>query len=202
MGWSSMRYIPNKYNDECKRIDESLLKLLRERQTLAKNQKLFPPKDILQEWAEKYQMDVSEISWFLHSVNAGARPVIPNEFGELLTVLPLMKKEEAAGFTYLLTHVKQYQNASKVYLEINAASDSDDIGHIRPHLLLEIISDTDYYVRKSGARGSDRQIQLTFHVAPRLPDHVSEMTFALVPYSVPREAPPKEMILDQEIHFE
>ncbi|MCC8435847.1 hypothetical protein HP567_014990 [Brevibacillus sp. M2.1A] len=202
MGWAEFQLVPNQYNDECKKIDESILQLLRERKVLANGKRLTPPQEIRQEWAEKYGIDEAELGWFLHTLNSEIRPVFPDEHGELIGVLPIMKTTVLDGFTYTLTHAMQHKNLSIVHVEIKSGlTDYEDIGMLRPHLMLEIKSSQEHHVRKSGARGSERKISLQFMVSPALPDQLDSVGFSLTPYAAPRELPPLEYVLDKEVHF-
>lgn len=88
------------------------------------------------------------------------------------------------------------------FLEINRCQNDDNIGHIRPQLLLEVNGSKEYNVRRNGSRGGGGQAQVSFLVTPRLPDNVNEVNLALVPFAIPMENPPKEIILDKEIFFE
>ncbi|MGG4439797.1 hypothetical protein [Brevibacillus fortis] len=201
MGWSEFQLVPNRYNDECKKIDECILQLLHERKVLANGKRLIPPQEIRQEWAERYSIDEDELGWFLHTLNSEARPVFPNENGELIGVLPIMKTTILDGITYTLTHAIQHKNVSIVHIEIKMADTDEDIGMLRPHLMLEIATSQEHHVRKSGARGSDREISLQFTVSPALPDQLDGVCFSLTPYAAPREQPPREHVLNKEIRF-
>ncbi|CAG7657832.1 hypothetical protein PAECIP111802_06870 [Paenibacillus allorhizosphaerae] len=201
MGWSEMQRIPNEYNDKFRSIDAKLLQLFCERKALANGKRYFPSKEIMQQWAITYDLDIPQISWLLHSLNEGRHSVVPDEPGELINVLPVMQKSVVNGFRYVLTHAMQHQNGSIVFLEIEHLSTNENIGHIRPHLLLEVTGKQQYSVRRNGTHGGGGQTQVRFLVTPRLPDPIQEVQFALIPYAIPMESPPKEVILDQEIRF-
>jgi hypothetical protein len=201
MGWSEFQSLPNEYNDVLKSIDESILKLINERKNLSKGKRYFPTKEIMQEWATQYEIEIPQISWLLHSLNERNQPVIPNEPGELINVISLMKKSIHEGFEYLITHSMQHYNGSIVNIEIRSEN-IENSGHIRPKLLLNVKGSIEYYVRRHSSRGSSGQSQLSFLVSPRLPDDINEVKLALFPFENPMENPPKELILDKEIFFE
>lgn len=138
MGWGEMQLIPNEYNDEFRSIDETILRLLNERKLLANGKRYFPTKEIMEEWATSYELDIPTISWLMHSLNERSQPKMPNEPGELLSVLPIMKKTVVDGFEYSLTHAMQHKNASIVFLEIEQVQGEEMNGHVRPQLLLEV----------------------------------------------------------------
>lgn len=203
MGWGELQRIPNVYNDEFKAIDESMLKLVMERRKLAKGKRYFPSKETMEEWAAEFDMDIAQISWLMHNLTEGKPIFVPNEPGELLNVLPIMKKSVVDGFEYHLTHSMQHRNGSIVFLEINRCQNEDVIGgHICPQLLLEVTGSQEYSVRRNGSHGSDDHAQMRFLVVPRLPENIDEIHLALIPYAIPMEIPRKEIVLDKEVFFE
>ncbi|OCT16772.1 hypothetical protein A8709_07690 [Paenibacillus pectinilyticus] len=202
MGWSELQRIPNEYNEEIAKIDESLIQLLTARKSLAKGRRFFPPQDVVQEWANRYDLDIPQINWLLNSLNETNYPIMPNEPGELVHVLPIMKKTTVDGFEYAITHAMQYQHSSVVTIEIKLLEQDVHIGHVRPQLLLEVSGGQPFSVRRNGSSGGGGRTQMTFLVTPCLPDTLDDVHFSLIPYASPMETPPKEMILDQEVRFE
>jgi hypothetical protein len=201
MGWSEFQSIPNEYNDVLKSIDESLLKLINERKNLSKGKRYYPSKEIMQEWAARYEIDIPQISWLMHSLNGSNQPVFPNEPGELIKVVSLMKKSIYENVEYLITHSMQHDNGSIVNIEIKSKN-MDNLSHMRPKLFLDVKGSIEYYVRRHGSHGGGGQSHLSFLVNPRLPDDIKEVKLALIPYENPMEKLPKELILDKEIFFE
>ncbi|MFO1442568.1 hypothetical protein KDN24_04890 [Bacillus sp. Bva_UNVM-123] len=203
MGWAEFERVKNDYNEEFKLVDEEVLKLIHKRKALAKGKHFFPTVEVMEEWAKKFEMETSEISWFINQLNDSRglfyQPDVP---GELLGVLQIMKKSTLDDFDYVLTHSMQYEHASIVTLEINYKHHNDEnIGNIIPHLILQVTGSADFTVRKNGARGGGGHTQLQFTVSPRLPDDLSHIDFALIPFAAPMEFPPKEVILNKEIIF-
>jgi hypothetical protein len=201
MGWGEFIQIPNEYNDVLKSIDENILKFINERKSYTKGKRYFPTKEIMQEWATQYEMEILQISWLMHSLNERNQPVIPNEPGELINVISLMKKSIHDGVEYLITHSMQHDNGSIVNIEIRSEN-IENPGNIRPKLVLDVKGSIEYYVRKTSSRGGSGHSQLSFLVSPRLPENINEVKFALFPFESPMENLPKELILDKEIFFE
>jgi hypothetical protein len=200
MAWSEFKAIPNEYNDEFRSIDETFLKLLQERKGLSKGKQIFPPKEVMQEWANRYDMDIPQISWLMNSLNHPELPIVRNELGELLNVVPIMKRTIQDGFEYLVSHAMQHENGSIVKVDIKSSS-VNHAGHIRPKLLLEIKGDVEYYVRPNGVHGGGGESHLDFLVNPRLPDELKDVQFALIPFASPMSNRPIEIVLDQEVYF-
>lgn len=201
MAWTEFRAIPNEYNDEFRSIDETILKLLHERSKLSKGRRIFPPKEIMQQWADQYDLDIPQISWLMNSLNHPELPIVRNEPGELLGVVSIMKRTFHDGFEYLISHAMQYENASIVKVDIKGL-DTDQAGHLRPKLLLEVRGEKIFVVHPHGAHGGSGETHLDFLVNPRLPDELREVQFALIPYASPMNNKPKEIVLDQEVHFD
>ncbi|MDF2925605.1 MAG: hypothetical protein K0R57_4519 [Paenibacillaceae bacterium] len=204
MAWSELQQIPNEYNEQFKAIDDSLIRLLLERKSLAKGKHIFPPREIMEEWTVRYGMDISHVSWLLHSLNEGSEPAMPVKPRDLLGVLPIMRKSVVEGVEFLLTHSMQHANGSEVYVEIQHLESEEQSIHLRPRLLLEVRGpqQRQYSVRRSGSHGSNLHAQLRFMVTPRLPDNLGEVRFALIPFAIPAEVPLKELILDKDVYFE
>lgn len=201
MAWSELQRIPNEYNDEMKVIDEALLQLLTERKSLAKGRRFYPQQEVLQDWSTRFDIEIPQINWLLNSLNETNYPVMPTELGDLVHVLPIMKKSIVEGYEYALTHAMQHHNCSIVYVEIKLIEPDMNIGHVRPQLLLDVISNHPYSVRRYGSHGGGGRTQITYLVSPCLPEKMDDVHFALIPYASPMEAPPKEIILDQEVQF-
>ncbi|WP_248928089.1 hypothetical protein [Paenibacillus hamazuiensis] len=200
MGWSELRLLPSEYNDAVKQIDQKLLELIVERKTLAGGKRFSPPKELIRQWAETYEIPVPQINWLLHRLNEGDAPVFSDGPGELLNVISIMKKTTVDGFEYVLTHSMQHENGSMVHLDIRQIRQDARV-HVRPHLHLEITGAEPYNVHRHGSHGGGGQAHLNFFVTPRLPEDVSELVFSLIPFAMPMDTAPKEVILDKEVRF-
>lgn len=203
MGWTEFGKVEQSYNDSFKNMDESLLKILNERKKLANGKRFFPPIELMEEWAQKYDLELAQISWLMHSIQDGSSPFrMPEGPGELLSVSPIMRKAQLENFLYLITHAMQHENGTIIHLEIMHLHNDERIGHIRPQLMLHIEDgETTYYVNRDRSHGGGGKTELSFLITPRLPNDTSKVNFALIPYSMPMELPPKEVILNKEVRF-
>ncbi|GLB61884.1 hypothetical protein [Cytobacillus sp. NCCP-133] len=201
MGWAEFGRVKNEYNETFKAIDEKLLELIQERKAKTKGKRFFPPMELMEEWAKKYDMDVPEIGWFFNSLDDRSYPFIPDEPGEIRNVLPIMRKSTVDDFDYMLTHAMQHDHCSVVTLEISYKNQDENIGHLIPRLMLAVDGPVDYHVKRHGSRGGGGNTQMSFLVSPALPDHLDQINFALFPYFMPMENPPKEVVLDKEVFF-
>lgn len=201
MGWAEFGRIRNDYDDSFEKIDEKIIKLLHERKKQANGKRFFPPVELMEKWAEEYDMEVPQISWLMHSVNEGPHSFVHEGPGELLNVIPIMKKTLMGDFQYVLSHAMQHQSGSIITLEIEQCDKEMNIGMVRAHLLLDVLGNQEYVVNRHGSRGGGGHTQVQYLVTPRLPDDLSEISFTLIPYALPMEEPPKEVILDKEVLF-
>jgi hypothetical protein len=146
------------------------------------------------------------MKWLFHGFNEASLPVTgPIETGDLVNVVPLMKKVEIDGCQYLLSHMMQYEQGSEVIVEINVNElvKANGISRIRPHLILNVQhkhSQTAYSIRPMGLSGGGKKVNLKYIITPKLPNDVKEQEFSLLPNPQPfREI--KELILEQPVHF-
>lgn len=202
MGWTTFQKVEENYNEEIRAIDEQLLKLMNERKRVADGKRLFPPSELIEEWSKAYEMELPEISWFMHSIQDGSTPFrFPEGPGELISVTPIMKKSKLDEFEYILTHSMQHENGSYIHLEICHQDHDERIGHIQAHLMLHIAGPTPYHVSQHNGHGSGGKTEMTFLCSPRIPDDMSQISFTLLPYKMPMAERPKEIILDKEVKF-
>lgn len=202
MGWSSLRQIPNEYNDGFKEIDEKILKLIMERQSMAKGKRFFPNKEVVEAWSKQFDMKVPELNLFLHTINWGARPIHPNEKGELKGILPIMKKTVKDEIEYTLTHAMLYEQYSEVHLDIINKGEGSHMTHIHPQIHLKVIGDKEYFVENHGMHGGGNQTSMQFLVSPPLPEDLKTVELSLIPFVSRYDRRVKELILDQPIDFE
>ncbi|QED46702.1 hypothetical protein [Cytobacillus dafuensis] len=204
MGWSEFGRVRSEYNDEIKSLDEEILRIMNERKASANGKRFFPPTELIEEWSNRFEMEVSEIGWLINQLNDGSVPFyMPEGPGELLAVIQIMEKSTLDDFDYLLTHSMQHEHGSIVTLEINYnLKEDENIGHIIPHLMLEVTGPADYKVRRNGSHGGGGNTQVSFLVTPTLPFDLINIHFSLIPFASPMELPRKEVVLDKEVIFE
>ena len=201
MGWAEFRPVRNEYNESFKEIDNNLIRLLHDRKIMANGTRFFPPMELMEEWAKRYDMEIPQISWLMHSINEGPHSFTHDGPGELLNVIPIMKKSVVGEFEYVLTHSMQHENGSVVFLEIEKLDKDKNVGIVRSHLILEVNGKKEYQVNRHGSHGSDGRTKVEFLVIPRLPDQLDGISFSLMPYTMPMEMPLREVILDKDVSF-
>ena len=199
----AIRGLQHVYNDEAKKIDEQILRLVQQRKSVAEGKQLFPDPEMLQQWSDELGLELSEISLVLGSLNESVpRRHFWEEPGELRGVLPIMKTTRDGDFEYALTHSMQYENLSILSVEIKCLKETAERISIEALLTLVIRGKTEYEVNIHGGRGGGAQVQLHFMVSPPLPEKLDDIEFSLVPafggLARPRY---KEVTLDKQIDF-
>lgn len=203
MGWSELRAVPNDYDEEIHAVDAQLLELLNHRKALAKGRRCFPPKEVMKEFEEKFGVKPPYLNWLFQSINGGFHRLRPDGPGDLLSVMQILKTTETDGFQYVITHAMQHEHGSVVHIEIKQLEHVEDFTDFRPLLQLEVTSpNIEYSVRRTGSRGGGGASSMSFLVEPRLPEQLDAVHFALIPFEEPMDFSRKEILLDQEIHFE
>lgn len=205
MGWSRSNLQEphhHKYNDAVKKIDENILKLISERRAITNGKRFLPSKDVVEAWAKQLNMKIPEVYHFLHTLNLGAETILPNEKGDLISILPIMKKVTKDHVTYTITHAMQYENCSIVHLDISYQKKENAVARIQPRLRLEVVSPEDYQIRHNGMHGGGTTIEMEELVIPKLPDDLLSVSFSLIPYLSEFENKVTEIVLDQPIEFD
>lgn len=203
MSWSEVRRIPNDYNKSVKEIDEQLISLIAARQSLTKGKRSTPSYEQIKDWAQVYGVDEAEIGSLFHQLQSSSRPSFPNKLGQLLNVVPIMKKSTVDSCEYVLTHAMQHEYASIVFIEIKLLQDekASEI-HLKPNLTLEVTSEQPYSVRRYSGRGGGSKTELQFMISPPLPERIDGVEFSLVPSTLYKEHEIAELVLDKQVDFE
>ncbi|OPA73026.1 hypothetical protein BVG16_30605 [Paenibacillus selenitireducens] len=201
MGWSELRRIPNEYNETIKEIDERIIDLIYTRRSITEGRRFFPSSEQITQWSLRFQMDESQIRFIIHNLQDQVRPIIPDEIGELQNVLSIMKKSIVESCEYTLTHSMQYKNVSIVFVDIRLQNAEQREVHLKPNLLLEIISDQQFLVRRYGSHGGGAQTEMQFIISPPIPETLDNLEFSLVPSANFLERKIQEIVLDKQIDF-
>lgn len=91
--------------------------------------------------------------------------------------VPILKSLTKDGVLYAVTYMKQYENASVVYVETEVEADQTNV--IFGHSHFELSITPKHIVRSNGGSGHDKGMQHSFVVVPSLPDDVSNVKFTL-----------------------
>jgi len=193
---SSFRSPTDYYCEEVASIDEQICGLLAKRKELSNNNPGFPNSDRISAWSHQYGLTeewLQRIFAYMYSGEHRYQP--PIEPSGFLKFVPILKFLELDSIIHSVTHMKQYSNASVVYIEteINTAEPNVRLRHAN----FELSISPEYQCRLSGGSGQSRGIQHSFVVIPPLPDDVSGVEFSLSIKPYPQETDIQELLLTE-----
>ncbi|MEG0440262.1 MAG: hypothetical protein RR587_13595 [Solibacillus sp.] len=174
----------DKYDERLFSIDEQICEMLKKRKDISNNYSGFPPKEVIANWAEKYDLYEEYLSSLFGSVRLVDyfKPrVDPIGFRKHI---PVLKSVEINDRFYSVMFIRQYENAS--VLRLNVDWDGTDELPMDIHSrrsVFELLLKGDYDCRADGRKGSIGTDAYKFIVSPPLPDDVSELELVFREYN-------------------
>ncbi|OTY53501.1 hypothetical protein CN272_26535 [Bacillus anthracis] len=169
------------YDERLYTIDEKICALLKERKELSDGNPGFPHDEAIYKWAKQYGFYPD----YLHSLfssmmdEAEFKPrVEPTNFKKHI---PVFKAYEHKGIMYTVTFIRQYANASVIYLY----SDWDSTNEVKPHSFFQLSIDDTYDCWSEGGGGTDGHMSHHFVVSPALPDNLSGISLRFKELDMP-----------------
>jgi hypothetical protein len=92
-------------------------------------------------------------------------------------IIPVMKLKEIKSQVFLITHLRQYDNASVVYFQSDSKSENQAQNGHRPHLKWALFIGPEYDSYPTSGTGGNDQVIQQFVVTPCLPDNVEDIIF-------------------------
>jgi len=158
-------------------IDEKICALIAERKEISENNPGFPQLDQIFAWCQQYALNddmILRLFGYMYSEHNFVPLVEPTGF---LKFVPILKSVEVDGVFHAVTHMKQYSNASVVYVETEVNSDKP---YVRlGHASFELFISPEYQCRLDSGCGHKRGMQHSFVVIPPLQDEVNGLEFRL-----------------------
>lgn len=175
-----MRFQPptNHYCESIAPIDEQICELIAKRKLVSGNNPGFPRLELISKWCEQHGLNedlIRSVFATLYNERLFKARVIPTGFRKFV---PIMKSVQTEGVLFMIPYMRQYENASVVYVEIEVASKDEDV-RIDPHLQLELFISPEHECRPDRGHGHERVICREFVVVPPLPDDASKLQFRL-----------------------
>ncbi|MCU5470472.1 hypothetical protein [Bacillus paranthracis] len=156
------------YDERLYTIDEKICALLKERKELSDGNPGFPRDEAIYKWAKQYEFYPDYLnSLFSSMMDEGEfKPrVEPTKFQKHI---PVCKTYEYKGIMYTVTFIRQYANASVIYLY----SDWDSTNEVKPHSFFQLSIDDTYDCWSEGGGGTDGHMSHHFVVSPALPNNL------------------------------
>lgn len=163
----------NYYDKRLLAVDEEICALLKRRKELSNENPGFPPDDAISNWANRYGLYEEYLySLFSSMMDEGDfKPhVEPVGFRKHLPVFKSFENEETV---YTVTTIRQYSNASVVYLYIDWDETNDIWHNVFGDISINLLIDSTYDCREEGGTGTEGHMCFNFVVSPPLPDDTS-----------------------------
>lgn len=158
-------------------IDEQICAMLKKRKEVSQNNPGFPHLNMISLWCRKYGLNEELLRGIFASLYYEHRFIPHTEPTEFIKFVPVLKSVEIEKVLFAVTHIKQYKNASVVYIEAEANIDEPNYRFERSHF--ELFISQEYACRPKGGSGHDKGIQHSFVVTPPLPDDVNGLEFRI-----------------------
>lgn len=158
-------------------IDERICAMLEKRKEVSQNNPGFPHLNMISSWCHKYGLKEELMRSIFASLYYEHRFIPHIEPSGFIKFVSVLKSVEIEGVLIAVTHIKQYKNASVIYIE--AEANIDEPNYRFEHLHFELFISQDYACRPSGGSGHDKSIQHSFIVTPPLPDDVDGLEFRI-----------------------
>lgn len=165
------------YCEKIKSIDEQICELLAKRKELSNNDPGFPPLDQISAWCQQYGLNEDWLRRFFSLMYAEHKVMVPVEPVGLLKFVPVLKSVELNNVVYAVTYMKQYTNASVVYIETEINRDEPFVK--LAHNRFDLSISPQYQCRMSGGYGQHKGMVHSFVVTPPLPDELLGIEFNL-----------------------
>ena len=171
------------YDERVISIDEELCALLHERDEVSSSPGI-PPVETIENWARKFGLyeDLLHSTFrALHNAEEFRPRVEPHGFRKHL---PLFQSVEQGQTIYLVTYIRQYDNAIVLSLQIDREETTDSESSLPNQYFQLSISDAYDCRRKEGGTSENKETQ-SFIVTPCLPDDLKGIAFSFTEHSSP-----------------
>ncbi|PEC85326.1 hypothetical protein CN468_28240 [Bacillus cereus] len=188
------------YDDRLYTIDEKICELLKERKELSGGDPGFPHDEAIYKWAKQYGFYPDYLnSLFSSMMDEGEfKPrVEPTTFKKHI---PVFKTYEDKGIMYTVTFIRQYANASVVYLYSDWDSTNEAFNEVKPHSFFQLSIDDPYDCWPEGGGGTDGHLSHHFVISPALPDNLSGISLRFKEHNIPFKK--NQAVLEFEIQID
>lgn len=185
------------YCEELAPLDEQVCGLIAKRKELSENNPGFPELERIESWSKQFGLDENWLRRVFASLHNERHysPEPPIEPAGFLKFVPILKSVEIDQIIYAVTHMKQYSNASVVYIEVEVNRDEPNV-RLR-YANFDLAISPEYRCRMNGGSGHSKWMQHSFIVTPPLPDNLSGIEFRLSAKRFPQEPEIQELSLPE-----
>lgn len=166
------------YCEDLVPIDEQICEMFAKRKEISNNNPGFPSLELISTWSKKFGLNEDWLrSIFVAYMLGEERFQTPEKPNGFLKFIPILKSIAIDSMSYTVTYIKQYSNASVVFVETEANTSEPFVR--LGHASFELFISPEHHCRQSGGCGSGKGMQHSFVVTPPLPDDVTELEFRL-----------------------
>ncbi|EJR54362.1 hypothetical protein IIM_02091 [Bacillus cereus VD107] len=173
------------YDERLSSIDEKICSLLKERKELSNGNPGFPPDEAISNWAKQCGLYPDYLNSFFSSLmdEEEFKPrVEPTRFKKHI---PVLKTFEQKGIVYTVTFIRQYSNASVIYLYKEWDPKNKKLNEKNTHTLVQLSINDTYDCWTEGWTGSDGHISYQFIVSPAFSNDLSGLSLQFKEQSMP-----------------
>jgi len=172
-------YTNDYYCESLAVIDEQICELLAKRKEISNDNPGLPSHGLISPWCKQYGLNEDKMQRIFACMSS-EHSFLPHqqiEPTEFLKFVPILKSVELDNIIYAVTSMKQYKNASVVYIEAELNSAEENVR--LEFSGFELFISPKYQCRPHGGSGQVKGLQHTFVVTPSLPDDVTGFEFRL-----------------------
>lgn len=163
----------NHYDERLFLIDEKICDLLIQRKEVLGKNTIFPPDEVISRLANEYDLQEEYLQslFITMAMEDSLKPmIVPVEFKKYV---PVLKIYENDGVMYTVTFIRQYANASVLYLDIDweETKENSEVNY-GPDFFELSINDT-YDCRSEGGGGIPGHTSYNYIISPALPDDIT-----------------------------
>lgn len=163
----------NYYDESLLSIDKRLCELLNERKEITKKDLDVPPDEVISSLSNKYGFQKEYLQSLFTTIGMEDifQPIVePVQFRKYL---PVLKTYENQGVLYTVTYIRQYINASVLYLHIDWEERDESIEFSYDPNLFDLFIDDTYICRSEGGGGTTGHMSSSYIISPSLPDDLN-----------------------------
>ena len=158
------------YNESLLSIDKKLCELLNDRKEIIKSNLGFPPDKVVSSLADEYGFQKEYLQSLFSTIEMEEHYEPTIEPVEFQKYLPVLKAYGDQKVLYTVTFIRQYANASVLYLHMDWEEKED--ANFYPDMLDLFINDT-YFCHSEGGGGTTGHASHSYIISPALPDELT-----------------------------
>lgn len=166
--------LTEQYNEQLFSIDKKICELLNQRKKISNNNSILPSEKVISSLADEYRFQEEYLQVLFATLeieNKFEPTVVPVEFRKYL---PILKSIEHEGMMYTVSFIRQYANASMVYLYLDwDEPNKDTFDNSRSPDFFDLSIDDTYVCHSDGGGGIPGHMSYSYVVSPALPDDIT-----------------------------